>query len=508
MKKLLFSVAVIATSFMSYAQVGIGTETPAPSAILDLTSTDKALLITRVASTAEVTTPVNGMIVYDISSNCLKSYAASKWSGCLNPPATDESTNGTAVASAYDCNAGSTGTMTAGTPVSGVTQSLTVTVTTAGTYNISASANGVTFAGAGTISVGTQVIVLTATGTPITATGSPFTYTLDTTPGCSFTREVVAATPPGAVASYTCNTGSTGSLQVGVPVSGVTQTITADVTTIGSYTITATNNGVTFSASGTFTVTGSQNITLIATGSPISAAASPYDYQLIVSTTSTSSTCTFTRVVTPATPAPVLCASGPTAVVDVVSVNGRRWMDRNLGASQAATGSTDALSYGDLYQWGRLSDGHQCRDSTNSGVGDTSGIDAPGNANFILVNGTNNDDWRTGGNNSLWQGVSGINNPCPAGYRLPTETELDDERDNFSTKNAAGAFASVLKLPMAGARVYNSGSPASVGGRGFYWTSTVNASGTRSRFLDFNSGNAFMNTFARANGVSVRCLKN
>jgi hypothetical protein len=36
-------------------------------------------------------------------------------------------------------------------------------------------------------------------------------------------------------------------------------------------------------------------------------------------------------------------------------------MDRNLGASQVATSSTDPASYGDLYQWGRPADGHQIR---------------------------------------------------------------------------------------------------------------------------------------------------
>jgi len=33
-------------------------------------------------------------------------------------------------------------------------------------------------------------------------------------------------------------------------------------------------------------------------------------------------------------------------------------MDRNLGATQVATSSTDENSYGDLYQWGRRADGH------------------------------------------------------------------------------------------------------------------------------------------------------
>jgi len=33
-------------------------------------------------------------------------------------------------------------------------------------------------------------------------------------------------------------------------------------------------------------------------------------------------------------------------------------MDRNLGASQVAKSPTDPLSFGDLFQWGRGTDGH------------------------------------------------------------------------------------------------------------------------------------------------------
>ena len=44
-------------------------------------------------------------------------------------------------------------------------------------------------------------------------------------------------------------------------------------------------------------------------------------------------------------------------------VTGKVWLDRNLGSTQVATSSTDAASYGDLYQWGRAADGHQVRTS-------------------------------------------------------------------------------------------------------------------------------------------------
>ena len=196
----------------------------------------------------------------------------------------------------------------------------------------------------------------------------------------------------------------------------------------------------------------------------------------------------------------VFCASGATTVVAVInSSTGKTWMDRNLGASQVATSSTDADSYGDLYQWGRGSDGHQCRTSVTTAT--LSSTDVPGNANFILAS----FDWRSPQNTSLWQGVNGVNNPCPSGYRLPTETEMDAERESWISNSSAGAFASPLKLPLAGGRDYSGGSLDGVGSYGYYWSSTF--SGLDSRFLFFSSSNANMFTFNRAFGFSVRCLK-
>ena len=74
MKKLLLCAALIASSFTSIAQVGIGTATPEESAVLDIYSTSKALLATRVANTAAITTPIKGMIVYSNAENKFKIY--------------------------------------------------------------------------------------------------------------------------------------------------------------------------------------------------------------------------------------------------------------------------------------------------------------------------------------------------------------------------------------------------------------------------------------------------
>jgi hypothetical protein len=170
-------------------------------------------------------------------------------------------------------------------------------------------------------------------------------------------------------------------------------------------------------------------------------------------------------------------------------------MDRNLGASQVATSSDDAAAFGDLYQWGRGPDGHQLRTSATTTT--LSSTDNPGHGDFILVN-IDIADWRSPQNANLWQGVNGINNPCPAGYRIPTNAELDEERASWSMNGAAGAFASPLKFTLAGLRGGGSG-------RGYYWSSGLD--GFSSRYLYFQDIGAGMNTVTRGFGMTVRCIK-
>jgi uncharacterized protein (TIGR02145 family) len=192
-----------------------------------------------------------------------------------------------------------------------------------------------------------------------------------------------------------------------------------------------------------------------------------------------------------------------TAVVNVSNpTTGRTWMDRNLGASRAATSSTDTQAYGDLYQWGRRADGHE---KPNSGTTSTlSSTDQPAHGSFILAP-NSPFNWRSPQNDNLWQGVNGTNNPCPVGYRIPTEAEWTAERNTWSSQNATGAFASPLKLPLPGFRDNSSGSLFNVGSHGIYWSSSV--SGTDARYLVFLSSNAGMNSFYRARGYSVRCIR-
>lgn len=204
---------------------------------------------------------------------------------------------------------------------------------------------------------------------------------------------------------------------------------------------------------------------------------------------------------------------GGTASIYVPTVTnpttGEIWMDRNLGASQVATSSTDLLSYGDLYQWGRAADGHESRSSSTTNTLATTAVPNGGNAwdGLYILPGSSPFNWLSPADDNLWQGVSGTNNPCPDGFRLPTSAEWTAERLSWTSNDATGAFNSVLKLPLVGFRSSN-GSLLNVGSQAYYWSSTVTLNSSQSVRLFFASGFASSNSEgARGNGFAVRCIK-
>jgi len=188
----------------------------------------------------------------------------------------------------------------------------------------------------------------------------------------------------------------------------------------------------------------------------------------------------------------------------VVGADGKCWLDRNLGATRVATALDDySAGGGYLYQWGRSTDGHQITNSgTQTGL---SSSDNPGHANFIYGMGSPY-DWRSPQKDTLWQGINGINNPCPTGWRLPTQAEWATLAGYFSPQTNAGAYNSALKLPSAGYRRYSDATLDSQGSYGYYWSSSP--SGTYASSLYFYSGgvNPAYN-YGRALGFSVRCVK-
>jgi uncharacterized protein (TIGR02145 family) len=197
----------------------------------------------------------------------------------------------------------------------------------------------------------------------------------------------------------------------------------------------------------------------------------------------------------------------------VLAKDGNVWLDRNLGASRVATSSGDYLAYGDLYQWGRYADGHQKITWTSStvGTGNTgttstlSSSDTPPTNKFITTT-SSPYDWRSPQNDNLWQGVNGTNNPCPPGFRLPTQTELYNLFIAEGISNATTAFASTLKFTVSGNRELNGFIIDQNNGCSLL-TSTVN--GTDGIRIYFNGGGENLNNpFHRGYGGGIRAIKN
>lgn len=208
-----------------------------------------------------------------------------------------------------------------------------------------------------------------------------------------------------------------------------------------------------------------------------------------------------------------------TEVVEVTNPEtGRTWMDRNLGASRAATSSDDLEAMGYLFQWGRRADGHQVWNSPTTRF--ISSYDEPGHGEFIR--GASN--WQFQVNEDLWQGVDGVNNPCPPGFRIPTADEWREELRTWPNSNRGSrrAFESVLKLPQSPERNRSDGQVIRIGrSGGKYWSSNL----VRVNFGDapptelvntliFNdsswlSGQSSARIWSvnQATGLPVRCIK-
>ena len=449
-----------------------------------------------------------GTLVYNISGtpagSGTASFALSVGGQTCTLSRTVESLPG--VISVLDCAAATNnGTLKQGSAASGVSSSVPYTGGNGGVYSAqSITSTGVTgltaTLSAGTLANGSGSLNYTISGTPVGAGTASFALSLGGQ-SCTLIRDVDPI--GGLISSLSCGAAThTGTLNAGSAASGVSSSVPYTGGNGGVYSMQSVNStgvtGLTATLAAGTLANGSGSLIYTITGTPSGTGTASFLLSI------GGQACSLARSVTASTyPAgTVHCGGSPTAIVNVTNpATGKIWMDRNLGASQTATSSTDAAAYGDLYQWGRRADGHQCRNSATTAT--LSSTDQPAHGNFITVNGGNY-DWRSPQNNNLWQGVSGVNNPCPTTYRIPTSAELDAERATWSSNSSAGAFASPLKVPLAGLR-YIDGSLYVVGSSGYYWSSTV--SGTNAFNLSFNSGDAYISFNNRAYGFSVRCLK-
>jgi uncharacterized protein (TIGR02145 family) len=490
------------------AGLGVGTIAPDASSLLDVSSTSKGLLAPRMTVTQRnaIVNPANGLIIFNTTSGCPNYYYNGNWrewcGSVVNPLITTLS-----------CG---TASVTGALIVGQVANSVSVTVPYSGGNGAQYAAQSVNSTGVlgltatisiGYLALGSGNLVYTISGTPSSSGNASFALNIG---GQSCSMALTVSSNAASLSTLNCVTGSTtGTLTSNLSASGVSKTVPYAGGNGGTYSTQAVSStgvlGLTANLTGGTLVSGSGNLVYTITGTPTSSGTASF------AITIGGQSCTFSipvafSLVAQYSAGSVFCASGATTIVDVTNpTTGKTWMDRNLGASQVATSSTDINSYGDLYQWGRGSDGHQCRTSITTTT--LSSTDQPSNGSFILT-GSTSGDWRSTPNNSLWQGVNGTNNPCPLGYRLPTQTEFNSEKSSWSSNSNAGAFGSSIKLPAGGGRLRTQGGAiVSVGTGGVYWTSTT--SGDTSVNITFGTVNTgLQDVVDRADGNSVRCIKN
>lgn len=179
------------------------------------------------------------------------------------------------------------------------------------------------------------------------------------------------------------------------------------------------------------------------------------------------------------------------------------WLDRNLGAQRTAIKMNDSLASGDLFQWGRLADGHQNRNSLT--IQELSANTMPGHDKFI-VEPLNSDDWLKISNDSLWNDEENTNCSCPNGWRVSTKDELLMEINSWKTIDMEGAYASSLKWVATGNRD-NHGTERYSKYWGFVWTSTPQNNSMAYSLAIIGTYTAEIITSPRIYGQAIRCVK-
>ena len=586
MKKL-FLLTLLLFAFAVTAQVKIGNNptTLGTSSLLELESTNKGLVLPRVANTAAITAPVNGMIIYDLSSNCIKGYENGIWSDCLSASATPASTI-VAVCTGFTgtyCTPLLSGTtyvvtltnndfaskqvkpLTSDLTLSGITGATVTAVSPSVLTTINAGASrvitytiGGTLAGTGTltgtfakqgltcssnVTVGGSRSVAAASSSPTICLGSALTAITHATTNAQGIG-TASGLPAGVTAAWASNT---------ITISG-----TPSVSGTFNYSIPINGCGAAVNATGTITVLASPgNYTLPATavtrtGSTITgftanwtALSGATGYTVEYSTAATGPWTAFPSNPYAGTSASITGLSAISYHFRITSIGGtcagaqaigvvgcgvlvapgvtKEFLCHNLGADTSLDPHVPVVGLQGAYiQWGRRGpnttgdsrvDWQTAGNTANFAAAPTSG-----NANAAAISG-----WSTSAaTNGSWGATKTANDPCPAGYRVPTSAEWTGVNAN-NTASRTGTFSEnntnygvalhygpnvstkLLTLPAAGNRNNTDGTLDNRGTNGFYWSSTEN--GTNAFGLGFNSSAVSpAGSNSRTYGFSLRCI--
>ena len=176
-------------------------------------------------------------------------------------------------------------------------------------------------------------------------------------------------------------------------------------------------------------------------------------------------------------------------VKDGVLINGITWATRNVDAPGTFAEKPESL--GMLYQWNRRIGWSATDPITSSPSGNT---------------------W----NNTAATGISWTtaNDPCPAGWRLPTKEDFEKlvaAGSTWAPRNGVagrsfGSGANTIFLPAVGCRV--NGLLQQVDELGAYSSRTEASPDTRLNAINFNATLYIMATVDKKDGFSCRCVKN
>jgi uncharacterized protein (TIGR02145 family) len=295
---------------------------------------------------------------------------------------------------------------------------------------------------------------------------------------------------PGTVGSLDCSGATiTGSLTNGQAASGVSASVPytgGDGGFHSGQTVTSTGvTGLTATLSAGGFASGAGNLSYAITGTPASGGTASFALNI------GGQTCTLDVFV---------CSTGCCAKVSATEY--KNFMCYNLGAANT---SADPFTptweiNGGYWQWGlsaQAAEGPTATDPKDGAVSGWNTTNAP--------------------NGSWTDGSKTANDPCPAGYRVPTKAQWDEVRFNNTQTNvgtfsnsvtnygAGKKFGDQLMLPAAGERYGGNGTLGSRGNLGYYWSSTEN-SNNNAWYLYFNSSSAGTDSSGRTYGSSVRCV--